>query len=246
MVAFVEESHSEWDQKQPELMFSLNNAEHASTGVSRVTDEDGQNEEVLHVSHLKPFSRTESDDDTGVDVDEERQSPRDEVSDPVMSDSPEVSGAPPTIADASPAAAANEKGRQAPTLADLEETGAPVPRTMRALWTEVKRCLEEARAASRQTRVAEAAALAAYDSFLEEFHCGRELVEPWAGRVKSLREEQALLADTRREKAECRQAEEEVTRAEEEHRVTEQAVEEAARLAREAALRHEEALRRVG
>ena len=34
MVAFVAESHSEWDQMLPELMFSLNNAEHASAGPS--------------------------------------------------------------------------------------------------------------------------------------------------------------------------------------------------------------------
>ena len=61
----------------------------------------------------------------------------------------------------------------------------------------------------------------AYDSFFEEFHCGRELVGPWAMRVKSLREEQALLADARRERAERRQAEEEAARAEEERRVTE-------------------------
>ena len=71
------------------------------TNTVRVVDEDGQNEEVLYVSHLKPFSRTESVDDTGVDVDEEPQSPRDRMSDPVMSDPPEVSGAPPTVADAS-------------------------------------------------------------------------------------------------------------------------------------------------
>ena len=31
--AFVEESHTEWDQKLPELMFSLNNSVHASTGI---------------------------------------------------------------------------------------------------------------------------------------------------------------------------------------------------------------------
>ena len=34
LIAFVEESHTEWDQKLPELMFSLNNSVHASTGVS--------------------------------------------------------------------------------------------------------------------------------------------------------------------------------------------------------------------
>ena len=36
LIAFVEESHAEWDQKLPELMFSLNNSVHASTGVSPV------------------------------------------------------------------------------------------------------------------------------------------------------------------------------------------------------------------
>ena len=69
------------------------------TNTVRVMDGDGQKEEVLHVSHLKPFSRPESDDDTGVDVDEEPQSPRDGTSDPGMSDPPEVSGAPSTVAD---------------------------------------------------------------------------------------------------------------------------------------------------
>ena len=34
LIAFVEESHTEWDQKLPELTFSLNNSMHASTGVS--------------------------------------------------------------------------------------------------------------------------------------------------------------------------------------------------------------------
>ena len=37
LIAFVEETHAEWDQKLPELMFSLNNSVHASTGVSPAT-----------------------------------------------------------------------------------------------------------------------------------------------------------------------------------------------------------------
>ena len=36
LIAFVEESQADWDQKLPELMFSLNNSVHASTGVSPV------------------------------------------------------------------------------------------------------------------------------------------------------------------------------------------------------------------
>ena len=34
LIAFVKESHTEWDQKLPELTFSLNNSVHASTGMS--------------------------------------------------------------------------------------------------------------------------------------------------------------------------------------------------------------------
>ena len=34
LIAVVEESHAKWDRKLPELMFSLNNSVHASTGVS--------------------------------------------------------------------------------------------------------------------------------------------------------------------------------------------------------------------
>ena len=35
LIVFVEENHTSWDVKLPKLVFSLNNASHCSTGLSR-------------------------------------------------------------------------------------------------------------------------------------------------------------------------------------------------------------------
>ena len=63
----------------------------------KVVDDHEKNEEVLHVSHLKPVDDAAESSDVSVakeDDIEEPQPPRETTNDPVMSDPPEVGGAP--------------------------------------------------------------------------------------------------------------------------------------------------------
>ena len=69
------------------------------------------------------------------------------------------------------------------------EEADPKPPTMAEHWAAVERQLEEAHAARCHARVLEDAALASWDRFIDEYHCGREIARVWASRVQSLQEE---------------------------------------------------------
>ena len=94
----------------------LNITEITGSNTVRVVDEKDASEEILRVSHLKPYN-----DEMGEEVDdaEVTQQPREETSVPVTSDPPEVGGAPPSAAErckssrkASPGAPAKNGSRR--------------------------------------------------------------------------------------------------------------------------------------
>ena len=64
-----------------------------------VVDEKDASEEILHVSHLKPYNDEDSDKmDEEVDDAKDTRPPREETSVPVTSEPPEVGGVPPSDA----------------------------------------------------------------------------------------------------------------------------------------------------
>ena len=83
----------------PKYVGPLKFTEIIGSNTVRVIDEKDASEEILHVSHLKPYY-DESCNESGEEVDdvENTQPPREETSVPVTSDPPEVGGAPPSDA----------------------------------------------------------------------------------------------------------------------------------------------------
>ena len=114
------------------------------------------------------------------------------------------------------------------------------PPTMAGRWATVEQQFEEAHAARRQARALEEAALASWDRYLEDFHCGREIRGVWASRVQYLQVERALIAGAKRVKEERREAERATKRAEEESRAAAQEAMLAQRRAEEARQRQRE------
>ena len=112
-------------------------------------------------------------------------------------------------------------------------------------WATVERQFEEAHAVRRRARALEDAALASWDRYLEDFHCGREIAGVWTSRVQYLQEECALIAGAKRVREERREAERIAKRAEEESRASTHEAGLALRSAEEARLREQEASRRV-
>ena len=96
------------------------------------------------------------------------------------------------------------------------------PPTMAERWASVERQFEETHAARRQARALEDTALASWDRYLEDFHCGREIAGVWTSRVQYLQEERALIAGAKRVREERREAERAAKRAEEESRAAAQ------------------------
>ena len=83
----------------PKYAGSLKITEITGSNTVRIVDKKDASEEILHVSHVKPYNDEDSDE-TGKEVDdaEVTQLPREETSVPVTSDPPEVGGAPPSDA----------------------------------------------------------------------------------------------------------------------------------------------------
>ena len=82
----------------PKYAGPLRITEVTGSNTVKIVDEHGKNEEVLHVSHLKPLNDAAESSDVSVaeeDDIEEPQPPREATSDPVMSDPPEIGVAPP-------------------------------------------------------------------------------------------------------------------------------------------------------
>ena len=82
----------------PKYAGPLGITEVTGSNTVKIVDELGKNEEVLHVSHLKPLNDAAESSDISVadeDDNEEPHPPREAKCDLVMSDPPEVGGAPP-------------------------------------------------------------------------------------------------------------------------------------------------------
>ena len=133
----------------------------------------------------------------------------------------------------------------ASTPTERPQEAATGPRKMAEHWASVERRFEEAHAARRQAQALEDAALAAWDGYLEVFHCGREIAGIWPARIKYLQEERALIAGARRVREERREAEEAAKHAEEESRAAALEARRAYERAEEARQRQQEASRRA-